>query len=33
MRKIQDVFEIQTESIKPGHNVVVIDDILASGTQ
>lgn len=29
----QDLFEMQVGSIKPGQNVVVVDDLLATGTQ
>lgn len=28
---IQDVFELQTDSITPGQKVLVVDDLLATG--
>ena len=30
-RDVQDVFEMQADAIKPGQNVVVIDDLIATG--
>jgi adenine phosphoribosyltransferase len=28
---VQDIFEMQEDSIKPGDNVVVVDDLIATG--
>jgi adenine phosphoribosyltransferase len=33
IQELQDSFEMQVDAIKPGQNVVVIDDLLATGTQ
>ena len=29
---MQDVFEMQKDAIQPGQNVVIIDDLVATGT-
>jgi adenine/guanine phosphoribosyltransferase-like PRPP-binding protein len=31
MSLLQDTFEIQQESIKPGQKVLIVDDLLATG--
>lgn len=28
---VKDTFEIQRESIKPGQNILIVDDLLATG--